>query len=95
MPAKVISIKTKSQVFDDWLREVVEANKLHGQTAPESAVLLWEKKDETGRSWAYHARFNSGLEELDWFSECLDDAVLDLKIGEFLKKHIQDYLQYI
>lgn len=95
MPAKVISIKTKSQVFDDWLREVVEENKLHGQTAPESAVIIWEVKDEQGNSRAVSARFNAGLVELDWYYQCMGDYVLERKFDDFLKENIQYYLKYI
>lgn len=96
MAAKVINIKTKNQTFKDWLREVIELNKLDENFGDvSSAIFFWESKDEEGKPVAQCARFNINLEELDWYKRCLEGTLEDLRLRNFLRDNIGDFIQYI
>lgn len=96
MVAKVINIKTKNQTFKDWLREVIEANKLDENFGDvSSAVFFWESKDEEGRTVAKCTKFNAGLEELDWYKRCLELEVNNERFHQYLVDNIAHYIEYI
>ena len=93
---KVIDLKTKNQLFDSWIKEVIELHKLdEGSSKVGSAVFMWETKDEDGSYSAHTAYLNADLAELEWYQRCFNKMVQERQIADFLRRHIGDFIQYI
>lgn len=91
----IVEFKTRSQLLKDWLNEVIDINQLSENENISSAMILWETKNKKGESVLMHARYNCGAEEYDWYKRCLESQSFNLKVDEYLRKHINDYLEFI
>ena len=86
----VIPFKDNNAQFKDWLETVMKVN--FETTSPKSAMLIYEDP-ETGL--ASSVRYNVDLKTMEWFGECVNDKVQELKIDKYLREHIGDYIEYI
>lgn len=91
--SKIVEFKTKQTKFKEWLQEV---NKLNFENKDiESAIIIWETKDNQNKCIANHARFNCDLSNMQWFKECLCEKVKELEFDKFMREHINEYIEFI
>lgn len=91
----IIEFKTRSKLLKEWLKEVIKINALTKNDNVKSAVIMWEDKNEKGESVLMHAKYNCGREEFEWMKNCLEAQVFNMKMDEFLRKNIGNYIEYI
>ena len=87
MSFKVIDIRTKAPTFDSWVEEIKANNNLADL---ESAILFWTTPKET--NWA---KLNCEIPEIEYIYQCLGDALFDIKVRDFLRKHISEFIEYV
>ena len=92
---KIIEFKTRSKLLKEWLKEVIKINALTKNNDVKSAIIMWEERNEKGESVLMHAKYNCGMEEFEWMKNCLDAHIFNLKVDEYLRKNIGDYIDYI
>lgn len=89
--SKVVDIKTKEQLFTDWLDDVVKVNNL-AASQPTSAMLLWASKSDDGVQVANSARCNVTTEVLEWWHMCMADELFERKMNKFFTQNLDRYI---
>lgn len=91
---KVVQFKSKEDQFKSWFYDMWDAN-FKDQPAPESAILIFESKDENGKSLAHEVHFGMTMENYNWFLKCFEDKVRELQFDDWMQKNIDKYIQII
>ena len=86
---RVIDMHTKEQLFSDWWKEVAETNFKH--SAPKNALLIWTGED----GLANHCRYNCDKSTMEWYSQCLNDKVEELRFDSWIREHLDEYIEYL
>lgn len=92
---KIIEYKTRSKLLKNWFNEVILRNKLLDKGNVKSCLIIWESTDSKGNPVAMHARYNCPLENLEWFKRCIENRIFDMKMHEYLRNNISQYIEYI
>ena len=90
----IIEFKTREKQFMDWFNKVIELN-FQKDVKVKSALVVWETEDKDGTCTANHARFNCDLDNFKWFNRAINEKIKELEFDVFLRKHINDYIEYI
>lgn len=91
--SKIVEFKSKQTRFKEWLEEVNELNFKDKEI--ESAMIIWETKDKNGESIANHVHLNCDLSNRKWFHRCLGENIKELEFDEYLRKHLNEYIEFI
>lgn len=87
---KIINFKNKTEKLKEWLDN---CKKDFENNPPESALLIWESKDEKGICRAFHSKYNCDFQTLSYFTKCLEDKVIEMQIGNYLEEYLKDFIE--
>ena len=90
---KILEFKTREEQFEDWFNEVKRTN-FDGKRI-ESALFIWELPPTEDGYQATHCKFNCDLDQLKWFHRELGEYIKEREFDEFMKKHVNEYIEYI
>lgn len=91
--SKIVEFKSKQTKFKEWVQEVIKEN--FEDVNIESAIFIWETKDEKGYSKATEARFKCDLNNKKWFYNSLGENIRELEFDKFMREHIDEYVEFI
>lgn len=89
----ILEFKTRQQQFEEWFEEVRKVN-FEGQEI-KSALFIWELSPTKDGFIATHCKFNCPLDQLKWFHRELGNYIRDREFDEYLRNHIQEYIEFI
>lgn len=90
---KILEFKNRKEHFKEWLKEVEEVNFQDAEI--KSALFMWELPPTKDGYCVTHCKYNCDLDQLKWFHRQLGERIKELEMDDFLRKHINDYIQYI
>ena len=84
----IVEYKNRKQIFDSWFNTIYEKN--FKDNEPKSAIVIWEEPSQVSFS-----KYKCDLDQMKWFSRQLQEYIKELEFDEFLRKNIQNYIEYI